>query len=113
MLERDCAGLTLTPGHFSLGGDPGRDLFVSPGDPAFYLHHAMIDRVWWLWQMQDPESRVWGANSLGGTITMLNDPPSANTTLEDWNEYGYAAGPARQIKELLSTVDGPFCYLYQ
>jgi tyrosinase len=31
-------------GHYALGGDPGRDAFVSPGDPAFYLHHSMIDR---------------------------------------------------------------------
>lgn len=32
-------------GHFTMGGDPGRDPWASPGDPLFYLHHAMIDRV--------------------------------------------------------------------
>ena len=33
-------------GHFSIGGDGG-DVFSSPNDPAFFLHHAMVDRVWW------------------------------------------------------------------
>lgn len=33
-------------GHYSLGGDPGRDVFVSPGDPAFWTHHGGIDRAW-------------------------------------------------------------------
>ncbi|EOA91705.1 uncharacterized protein SETTUDRAFT_152771 [Exserohilum turcica Et28A] len=32
-------------GHYSMGGDPGRDFFVSPGDPLFYLHHAQIDHA--------------------------------------------------------------------
>lgn len=31
-------------GHYALGGDPGRDVFVSPADPVFYLHHSMVDR---------------------------------------------------------------------
>jgi hypothetical protein len=30
-------------------GDPGADLFTSPWDPAFYLHHGQIDRMWTLW----------------------------------------------------------------
>ena len=30
-----------TAGHFTVGGDPGGDLFASPGDPYFFLHHAM------------------------------------------------------------------------
>ncbi|ORY70332.1 uncharacterized protein BCR38DRAFT_503695 [Pseudomassariella vexata] len=47
-------------GHYAICGDPGRDASVSPGDPAFYLHHAMVD----------------------------------------------------QIRELVSTLPGPFCYVY-
>ena len=30
-------------------GDPGGDLFTSPGDPAFFLHHGQVDRLWTLW----------------------------------------------------------------
>ncbi len=40
-------------GHFTMGGDPGSDPFISPGDPVFFLHHAQIDRVYWIWQMLD------------------------------------------------------------
>ena len=40
-------------GHYTIGGDPGSDPFISPGDPAFYLHHSQIDRVYWIWQMLD------------------------------------------------------------
>ena len=25
-------------GHYTIGGDPGGDFFVSPGDPYFFLH---------------------------------------------------------------------------
>jgi tyrosinase len=44
-------------GHYIIGGDPGGDPFISPGDPAFYLHHAQIDRIYWIWQMLDFPNR--------------------------------------------------------
>jgi tyrosinase len=45
---------------------------------------------------------------------MLNDPPpSANTTLNGTINIGYAAGPPVKIEEFMSTVKGPFCYLYE
>ncbi|KAH7152948.1 hypothetical protein EDB81DRAFT_438677 [Dactylonectria macrodidyma] len=98
-------------GHYSLGGDPGRDVYTSPGDPAFYLHHAMIDRVWWIWQMLSPSKRQYSSIALQGTNTFLDIPASANTTFDDYVEYGWA-GPKRQIKDLMSTISGPFCYIY-
>jgi tyrosinase len=39
--------------HFTIGSDPGGDFYNSPGDPAFWLLHSMIDRVWYIWQSQD------------------------------------------------------------
>jgi tyrosinase len=38
-------------GHFSIWGDPGGDVYVSPNEPAFWLHHSGLDRHWWLWVM--------------------------------------------------------------
>lgn len=100
-------------GHYSLGGDPGRDVSTSPGDPAFYLHHAMIDRVWWMWQMVDAKKRVYGEKTaVAGTRTFLNMPESGETTLDDVVDFGYAAGPGRKLRELMSVVEGPFCYVY-
>ncbi|EDU44897.1 tyrosinase central domain protein [Pyrenophora tritici-repentis] len=98
-------------GHYAMGGDPGRDFFVSPGDPLFYLHHGMIDRTWWIWQALDTKTRTSGAG-ISGTQTFLNNPPSANTTLEDVVDLGYAASPPVKIADLMSTVKGPMCYMY-
>ncbi|KAK1513109.1 hypothetical protein CTAM01_00505 [Colletotrichum tamarilloi] len=98
-------------GHYSLGGDPGRDVFTSPGDPVFYLHHSMIDRVWWMWQMLSPQERQYGATALSGTNTFLDQPPSANTTMDDVLQYGWA-GESLKIWDAMSTVAGPFCYVY-
>jgi tyrosinase len=98
-------------GHYSLGGDPGNDVYTSPGDPAFYLHHSMIDRVWWIWQMQNPKERVNGKNAVQGTNTFLNMPPSPETTLDDTIDIAWIGGE-RKIKDLISTLSGPFCYVY-
>ncbi|KAK6542127.1 hypothetical protein TWF694_007894 [Orbilia ellipsospora] len=97
-----------TAGHFWVGGDPGGDFSASPGDPFFYLHHAQIDRTWWIWQNQDLKTR---AKAIGGTITILNTPPSRNATLDDLIDLGVNA-PAIKIRDAMSTLDGPFCYIY-
>lgn len=94
-----------------MGGDPGRDLFVSPGDPLFYLHHGMIDRTWWIWQLLDTKTRT-GEKGIAGTGTFLNTPPSPDTTLDTPIDLGYAAGPAVTMRDLMSTTDGPLCYIY-
>lgn len=36
-------------GHYSIWGDPGGDVYVSPGEPVFWLHHSQVDRHWWMW----------------------------------------------------------------
>ncbi|TAQ89355.1 hypothetical protein B7494_g2355 [Chlorociboria aeruginascens] len=95
-------------GHYTIGGDPGGDFFASPGDPAFFLHHAQIDRTWWIWQNLDIENRQ---NAIGGTITLNNDPPSRNGTLDDWLDMG-VLGTGRKIRDAMSTVGGEFCYIY-
>ena len=98
-------------GHYSIGGDPGRDVFTSPGDPVFYLHHGMIDRTWWIWQQLDRKTRT-GAQGISGTNTFLNNPPSANTTLDTPIDIGYAAGPTVTMADVMETTEGPFCYIY-
>lgn len=52
-------------GHFTIGG-LGLDAFASTGDPAFYLHHAQVDRVWTIWQnlkAQDRTRQVYGTST--------------------------------------------------
>lgn len=45
-------------GHVTIGADPGGDFYTSPNDPAFWLHHGMIDRTWSIWQSQDLPNRM-------------------------------------------------------
>ena len=55
-------------GHFTMGG-LGGDAFSSSGDPAFYLHHAQVDRIWTIWQNLNAENRT---NQVYGTNTAFN-----------------------------------------
>ena len=41
-------------GHSWIGGDMG--LIISPRDPAFWFHHAQVDRIWHLWQQTHDET---------------------------------------------------------
>ncbi|KAG8626321.1 hypothetical protein KVT40_005266 [Elsinoe batatas] len=98
-----------TAGHYIVGGAPGGDFYTSPGDPYFWLHHAMIDRVWWIWQNQVTDGSR--EEVVAGTRTMNNRPPSGEATLEDEVELGML-GKGRRLGELVRTTGGPFCYVY-
>ena len=98
-------------GHFTTGGDPGGDIFVSPGDPIFYLHHAMLDRVWFIWQSLDLDKRYY-LTTEKLTITGGNMPPSRNASIDDWIDIGPSGDPMK-IREFSNTLGGPLCYIYQ
>ena len=70
----------------------------------------MIDRVFWIWQNRDPENR---RHVVAGTHTMYNKPPSQNGTLDDAINLGGLGKIDYRIDDLLDTLDGPFCYIYQ
>jgi len=94
-------------GHYTMGGDPGGDFFASPGDPAFWLHHAQVDRTWWIWQNQDFANRQ---NVIAGPRSLI-DPTAGDGTLDDWLEMGIL-GTGTTIRQTTSTTGGPFCYFY-
>lgn len=63
----DAPGGVHGSGHFQVGGIE-LDVYASPGDPIFWLHHAQIDRLWAIWQHQDIQTRqneVWGTGTSG------------------------------------------------
>lgn len=68
-------------GHSSIGGDLS-DLWTSPQDPAFFFHHAQVDRLWAIWQEQDPSSRLYAVSD---TITWANSTCSVPQL--EWNEH--------------------------
>ncbi|KAG5818319.1 hypothetical protein H9Q74_003020 [Fusarium xylarioides] len=56
-------------GHSGVGGVM-EDIDASPGDPLFYIHHGFIDRLWWKWQSENLDGRLYqlgGPSAQGGT----------------------------------------------
>jgi tyrosinase len=102
--------VSVSATYFAMHTYIGIDFYTSPGDPYFWLHHSNIDRVWWIWQTQDYANRqqviAGGTSMLGwGKAQSLED----NIDLEVLN----VDGKKYKIKELVSTIAGPFCYVYE
>jgi tyrosinase len=71
--------------HVWVGGTMS-EIPVAAYDPIFYAHHTMIDRLWWLWQLQHPGAGP-PARYLGASL-----PPFPNLTVGgtlDINSLGY------------------------
>lgn len=96
-------------GHFTIAGDPGGDFYTSPNDPAFYAHHAMIDRTWAIWQSQDLANRT---QVIAGGTSMMGFS-SRQQSLDDPVDLGVVGNKVYRIRDLVSIVDGPFCYVYE
>lgn len=59
---------------------------VSPADPIFWLHHAQIDRLWSLWQSQNP-----GKNpNLNGANAVMDPWPETAVQLRSIAALGYS-----------------------
>lgn len=80
--------------HETLGGDMAT--MASPNDPIFWLHHSMVDYVWWLWQKLHPET------SYDGDTTEILEP--FKVTIADMLDAGglcYAYSAFSQNPELI------------
>jgi tyrosinase len=70
------------------------------------MHHAALDRLWWLWQMQDPENRL---QAIPGISFSRMTNADAQKTVVDLK---WTAGP-RTLGELNDQMGSePFCYIY-
>jgi len=106
-----------TSGHYIHAVDPGGDPATSPGDPVFYFHHGMLDRIWWIWQMQDPEKRL----NLVPNKTRTATPPSHNHgkradvdpfTVKMDLEWLAPSIMLTEANDQLGGNGGAFCYVY-
>lgn len=70
--------------HGWVGGDMGV-IAVSAFDPIFWSHHCMIDRIWYLWQLQN------GVNNIPANYLDMALAPFAMTVRDvlDINQLGY------------------------
>ncbi|PSN66641.1 Di-copper centre-containing protein [Corynespora cassiicola Philippines] len=102
-------------GHFSIWGDPGGDVYVSPAEPAFWLHHGQLDRHWWMWaNYLEAEVKKRVSQYEGGTNWM--NPNSARGKPTDIQNLDVVAPVGKNnlpSNQLFSTTSGPFCYVYQ
>ena len=67
----------------------------------------MIDRTWWIWQLQDLGTRL---TAVAGGTSMMGFS-SKQGTIKDPVDLNVNA-PAVTIGDLLDTLNGPFCYIY-
>ncbi|PVH98065.1 Di-copper centre-containing protein [Periconia macrospinosa] len=95
-------------GHYAIGNNM-QDQFASPSDPSFWLHHAMIDLLWTVWQAKDPKQRQY---ALQGTVTSLNKPPSQNATLTYQLDFGYLDAK-QEVWKLMDVQRDIYDYSYE
>ena len=65
--------------HVRVGGLMG-SISWSPSDPFFWMHHAMVDKIWWDWQRADWPNR-W--NQFTGSATAQVSPQWSGRTNAD------------------------------
>ncbi|KAI8821062.1 uncharacterized protein EV422DRAFT_578414 [Fimicolochytrium jonesii] len=94
--------------HGAIGGDmPG--LITSVNDPIFWLHHANLDRWWYLWQQRNPEL----ANTFSGN--RQRDAQDANDATPDDVMIYSGIWPDLRVRDVFNTVGGAnglLCYNY-
>ncbi|RPA85983.1 Di-copper centre-containing protein [Ascobolus immersus RN42] len=116
-------------GHFGLGGSNG-EAYTSNSDPIFYLHHTNLDRIWWEWQHQNENTRLWDISgsiiprdraAFGGDYSQL---PNRDVDLDFAMNLGTLGGDAakvtiRQVMDVLggsqdgkANQPGVLCYTY-
>lgn len=102
-------------GHAGVSGTM-LDVYSSPGDPVFYFHHGMLDKLWHQWQMLDKRKRL---KEIGGPVAspqrprlgLPPNPSTANVTLDFEIEMG-VMGETVAIKDLMYISGGVLCYEY-
>ncbi|KAK4447184.1 tyrosinase [Podospora aff. communis PSN243] len=113
-----------TAGHYIHAVDPGGDAGTSPGDPGFYFHHGALDRLWWMWQMQDPEERLNAVPMYGKVIPMDHGAHGAkvkhkrqretdpNKMVMDMQWLSPLKSPLMEAHDQLGSNGGAYCYIY-
>lgn len=78
-------------------------------DPVFFLHHGQVDRLWWLWQQQDPDARLYEFH--GPTADVRHHPESQGASLNDILGLGGLVQD-RQVRDYMDARTENLCYRY-
>ncbi|KAH6639890.1 hypothetical protein C7974DRAFT_450209 [Boeremia exigua] len=94
-------------GHIGVGGLYGvlTDVWASPGDPLFFLHHANMDRLWWSWQHKNLTARL---TDISGPVVPhdYSNLEGRNVTLDDVVYVGTTVNVTASIRQLMD-IRGP------
>ncbi|KAG4254495.1 hypothetical protein FPRO04_09676 [Fusarium proliferatum] len=91
--------------HACLGGEMNPT--TSPNEPLFFLHHAQIDRLWWLWQKEN-STRLTEYN---GLYKNINQTEQHEVSLKDILVMG-GIDEDLAVGDVMDTTKGPLCYTY-
>ncbi|KAK0735922.1 hypothetical protein B0T18DRAFT_256621, partial [Schizothecium vesticola] len=82
---------------------------ASPSDPLFFLHHTQVDRLWWLWQQQNPSARTMEYNGNSPSLPDgSNGPP---VSLNDKLPMGGLAAEG-VVRDYMDVKSAKLCYKY-
>jgi tyrosinase len=77
--------------HRQVGGDCGDFTnMYSSNDPLFYLHHAMVDKIWWRWQNR----------------CSVNKYLYAGNSEKSFEPFPFV------FEQVIDSMKGNFCYIY-
>ncbi|PSN59511.1 monooxygenase [Corynespora cassiicola Philippines] len=104
-------GLEGTP-HGAIHSAVGGDMLPShsPNDPIFFLHHAQVDRLWYLWQQEALANRTlaYGGPKTQDQFDGTTPPPAS---LDDIMPFQNLAKDLA-VRDVMSTTSGGLCYKY-
>ncbi|KAF2169475.1 hypothetical protein M409DRAFT_65119 [Zasmidium cellare ATCC 36951] len=88
--------------HWGLRGDFSQ--WSSANDPIFYLHHAQLDRIWWLWQ----QKRASRSTEYYGLKSRQSEETASIQDLLHYLELGSSI----PVSEAMQVDAGTLCYRY-
>ncbi|EFY95267.2 putative domain, di-copper centre [Metarhizium robertsii ARSEF 23] len=86
-------------------------LQTAPNDPVFYLHHAQVDRLWWLWQRRNNGSRMWQYHGPISNVRLDETNQNNSASLEDVISLG-KFGKTVAVGDVINTHAVNLCYSY-
>jgi tyrosinase len=89
--------------------DKLREAILTYLDPLFFVHHAQIDRLWWLWQQRNPTKR--NHEFFGSHESKDSMNGSGAATLED-KIMMLGLAQDRPVHDVLTTSSDILCYKY-
>ncbi|KAJ2782828.1 hypothetical protein H4R18_002039 [Coemansia javaensis] len=92
-IENGCHGAV----HLGISGD--MSTMFAPNDPFFFLHHGMVDKLWYDWQLAQPDTRF----QMYDNVNYADPAVSADDPIP-----GY---PNMRVKDALDPRSN-LCYVY-